>query len=97
MDFYSANVIFFVAVNAGLSYRQYKQQDGKSKIHKEAANGGSVESVAASDAANWHFKMKFLPVYLLVFGADWLQVCATKSTVTSLRLTDKGTLYLHYV
>ncbi|RDW78494.1 hypothetical protein BP5796_06346 [Coleophoma crateriformis] len=36
--------------------------------------GHSAESVAAAEAVNWHFKMKFLPVYLLVFGADWLQV-----------------------
>lgn len=75
MDFYSAQVLFFVTINAGLSYRQYKQPDGRSKTSKEMAGGNSAESIAAAKAVNWHFKIKFLPVYLLVFGADWLQVC----------------------
>jgi hypothetical protein len=30
--------------------------------------------VIAAKAMNWQFKLRFLPVYLLVFGADWLQV-----------------------
>lgn len=73
MDFYSANVVVFVVVNAALSFRQWRQ-DGRAGMHKEMAGGEGHESILAAEAVNRQFKKRFLPVYLLVFGADWLQV-----------------------
>ncbi|KAL3418756.1 major facilitator superfamily domain containing protein 5 [Phlyctema vagabunda] len=72
MDFYSANVVAFVALNAVLSYRQYKKS-GNVIQTKEMAGGVGTESMLAAQAVNSQFKKRFLPVYLLVFGADWLQ------------------------
>ena len=76
MDFYSTNVVVFVALNTALSYRQWRQQDGENG-KKVAGEGepGEAGAMVAAQAVNKQFKRRFLPVYLLVFGADWLQVC----------------------
>lgn len=74
MDFYSANVVALVALNAALSYRQWKQQNGRANRPKETTGGRGAESILAAEAVNMQFKKRFLPVYLLAFGADWLQV-----------------------
>lgn len=78
MDFYSKNVLVFVALNAALSYRQWKQQNGRA--NKVAAEG-KTEAIQDAEAMNMQFKKRFLPVFLLGFGADWLQVCHCQSTL----------------
>jgi hypothetical protein len=72
MDFYNANVVAFVALDVALSYRQWKQQNARAN---GMACGGEAEPILAAEAANKRLKRRFLPVYLLVCGADWLQVC----------------------
>jgi len=76
MEFYQSNVVALVALNLCLAYRQYRQ-DRKTKTSRDMA-GRTEAEVAAAAALNSKFKRKFLPVYLLVFGADWLQVCLSR-------------------
>ena len=72
MEFYPANFAVFALINVLLAYREYKQEavvepdkDAKEKVQ----NNDSKELLKA-------FKWRFLPIYLLVNGADWLQVCS---------------------
>jgi len=74
VDFYAVNVVAFVTLNAWLSYLQWKQQTREARRSKEIAGGVRPDSSPARDASYTLLKKKFLPVYLLVFGADWLQV-----------------------
>jgi hypothetical protein len=78
MDFYSSNVLAFVAINAALLFRQWKQQNATTS--NKIAGEGDSGAVLAAQAVNWQFKRRFLPVYLLVFGADWLQVSNCNNT-----------------
>ena len=64
LDFYAVNVIALVTLNAGLSYFRWTQQ--KSRTINNANDSTDTKYPA--------FKNRFLAVYLLVFGADWLQV-----------------------
>ena len=73
MEFYRSNVVALGTLIACLSYRQYKQ-DGKANRSKELAGGYTEESRLTAEAINTQFKRRFFPVYLLVVGADWLQV-----------------------
>ena len=66
MDFYSANVVGLIALNVVLSYNQWKRQIVGASSSGEKSNAAGPEYK--------QFKWSFLPVYLLVFGADWLQV-----------------------
>jgi hypothetical protein len=72
MEFYQMNVIAFVLFNSFLAFLQHRS-NGKTKAGR-ALEDGNEASVIAAKAMNWQFKLRFLPVYLLVFGADWLQV-----------------------
>lgn len=91
------NVVGFVAVNAAVSYLQSKQQNEKANKSKEMAGGVGADSILAADAVTVQFKKRFLPVYLLVFGADWLQVCHYQATVTSILTDVTGALHISYV
>ena len=97
MDFYSVNVVAFVALNAALSYLQWKQQNGRANKSKEMTGGVGAESILAADAENMLFKKRFLPVYLLVFGADWLQVYHCQATVTCILTRSPGSLHIYHV
>jgi hypothetical protein len=79
MEFYQANAVALVALNLCLAYRQYRQ-DRQTKQSRKTAGGTDAAAVAA-EALNNKFKRKFLPVYLLVFGADWLQVYLSHGSV----------------
>lgn len=75
MDFYTLNVLALVTVNATLYYLHYKSRNERMNVTKQLAGGIGSESIFAADAVKKSFNKRFLPVYLLVFGADWLQVC----------------------
>jgi len=81
MDFYQSNVVALVALNLCLAYRQYRQ-DRKTKKSQNRAAGTGADSIVAPEAVTSQFKRKFLPVYLLVFSADWLQVYPSQSQNT---------------
>lgn len=74
MDFYSANFLFFLVVNAVLSYIQWNQGHGLFGEWKDFGSVRKAESHQATNTTVSDFKKKFLLVYLLVFAADWLQV-----------------------
>jgi hypothetical protein len=97
MDFYSVNVVALGALNAALSYLQWKKQDGRAIRSKEMAGGVGAESILAANAVNTHFKKRFLPVYLLVFGADWLQVRHCQATGTCILTRGQGSLHIYHV
>ena len=69
MDFYKGNLAAFALLNAVLAFREYRQvvplleKDDDSKLEAE----GTREALKK-------FKWNFIPIYLLVNGADWLQV-----------------------
>jgi hypothetical protein len=72
MNFYQSNFAAFVLLNVVLAYREYKQ-GGEGKLdEKETSPRKQVES--NDKEALKRFKWRFLPIYLLVNGADWLQV-----------------------
>jgi hypothetical protein len=80
MAFYEYNLLIFVVVNAGLAYLQHRR-DGKAAAARSQGQDGEAAraTITAGEAVIWQFKKKFLPVYLLAFGADWLQVCCPPS------------------
>lgn len=84
MDFYQINLIAFVLLNGSMVYRQYKQ-DKRAELtekiqefdaeHDSASEDGAtakVDIVSATSSAK-QFTNIFFPVYVLVWGADWLQ------------------------
>lgn len=73
MGFYDYNLLVFVAAIAAVGYYQYKR-DVASSHSREVDGELGKEAVVAARVVNWQFKKRFLPVYLLVNGADWLQV-----------------------
>ncbi|TVY82671.1 Molybdate-anion transporter [Lachnellula suecica] len=77
MSFYTYNVVAFVLINASIAYLQ-RRRDGKTAIARTQNSVQDGESgraaLTAEEAVIWQFKKKFMPVYLLAFGADWLQV-----------------------
>ena len=89
MDFYSVNVVAFVALNAALSYLQWRRQKSGASLSQEKAGGVGTEYA--------QFKSRFLPVYLLVFGADWLQVCQHQASLAYIVTHSPGTLHIHHV
>lgn len=76
MAFYEYNIAFFVVVNAGIAYLQHKR-DGKAARARSEGQDAEAQKAArtAGDVVISQFKWDFLPVYLLAFGSDWLQVC----------------------
>ncbi|KAH6665715.1 hypothetical protein B0J14DRAFT_660414 [Halenospora varia] len=69
MQFYQTNFAVFAVINALLTYREYRQVEVV-PFEKDAR-----KLVQAHDhkAELKRFKRRFLPIYLLVNGADWLQ------------------------
>jgi hypothetical protein len=76
MGFYDYNLFVFVVLIAGFGYSQYKRDVVSSRNRENDSEEGKNARIA-SKAVNWQFKKRFLPVYLLVNGADWLQVKST--------------------
>ncbi|KAL8784074.1 MAG: hypothetical protein Q9213_004201 [Squamulea squamosa] len=84
MDFYQINLVAFVLLNGSMVYRQYKQDkraELSEKIQEFDAEHDStgedratakVDIVTAASSAK-QFTNIFFPVYVLVWGADWLQ------------------------
>ncbi|RDL38672.1 MFS general substrate transporter [Venustampulla echinocandica] len=70
MDFYLWNFAVLALLNVLLAYREYRVK----KTSQPQLNDAKRQ-VAANDAKEnlKSFKWRFLPVYLLVNGADWLQ------------------------
>ncbi|CAG8961757.1 hypothetical protein HYFRA_00006300 [Hymenoscyphus fraxineus] len=71
MEFYLLNLAIFVVLNALLAYREWRQKEDV-ETEKES---DARKLVASNDtkALLKVFKWKFVPIYLLVNGADWLQ------------------------
>ena len=71
MDFYKGNFAVFALVNAGLAYRDYRQVEPLVEVKDDDDSKSEAEGVKAVLSK---FKWNFIPIYLLVNGADWLQV-----------------------
>jgi hypothetical protein len=72
MEFYQANFAAFALLNILLAYREYRQEEVTS-VEDEKDARKRVESNDNKELLKV-FKWRFLPIYLLVNGADWLQV-----------------------
>jgi len=72
MEFYQANFAAFALLNILLAYREYRQGD-VAVIDDEKDPRKIVQSNDSKELLKL-FKWRFLPIYLLVNGADWLQV-----------------------
>lgn len=97
MGFYDYNLVGFVLLISAVGYYQWRRNAAISRS-RDAEGGASEESTLLARDVNWQFKRRFLPVYLLVMGADWLQVrrmCFCY--LADYRLIGKGTLYIHDV
>jgi hypothetical protein len=66
MEFYQGNFAAFVLLNILLAYREYRQEP--------ATDAGKTSHDEATKIVVNKFKWNFIPIYLLVNGADWLQV-----------------------
>ena len=85
MDFfYQLNLAAFVLVNGSMVYRQYRQDkraEFSEKIQDSDAENDTADegrstsksSTVASTSLAKQFTNIFFPVYVLVWGADWLQ------------------------
>jgi MFS transporter, MFS domain-containing protein family, molybdate-anion transporter len=71
MDFYKGNFAAFAILNAVLAFREYRQVEARQEKDEE-----SKEEAEGKLAVLNKFKWNFIPIYLLVNGADWLQVRA---------------------
>lgn len=70
MDFYKSNLTVFALLNAFLAFREYRQVEQIPEIKDDEAK---LEAEDTRVVLN-QFKWNFIPIYLLVNGADWLQV-----------------------
>jgi hypothetical protein len=70
MDFYKSNFTVFALLNALLAFREYRQVEPLQEIKDDDTK---LEAEGARIVLN-KFKWNFIPIYLLVNGADWLQV-----------------------
>jgi hypothetical protein len=69
MDFYKGNFAAFALLNAVLAFREYRQVDARQEKDDESKAEAEGKRVVLDK-----FKWNFIPIYLLVNGADWLQV-----------------------
>ncbi|MAD82721.1 MAG: hypothetical protein CL912_07150 [Deltaproteobacteria bacterium] len=69
MDFYTTNLFAFVAVNTLFLILNWRRSH---RNHQDDVP--KKDDLQSSEGALDQLKIKFLPVYLLVNGADWLQV-----------------------
>jgi len=69
MDFYKGNFAVFALLNAGLAFREYRQVETRQEKDDESGLEAEGKAVVLNK-----FKWNFIPIYLLVNGADWLQV-----------------------
>jgi hypothetical protein len=69
MDFYKGNFVVFALLNAGLAFREYRQVETRQGKDDESGLETEEKAVVLNK-----FKWNFIPIYLLVNGADWLQV-----------------------
>jgi hypothetical protein len=90
MAVYDYFLVCFVATNLCLFFWQHNQV-----ARNQDLNGKSSEAVVAATAAKWQFKKRFLPVYLLVFGADWLQVCLSQLRENDIPDCRAGSIHLY--
>jgi hypothetical protein len=74
MSFYDYNLFAFVCLISVVGYYQYNREAASSRSREDDDGESGKEASATAKAVNWQFKKRFLPVYLLVYGADWLQV-----------------------
>jgi MFS transporter, MFS domain-containing protein family, molybdate-anion transporter len=90
MEFYHANFASFALINVLLAYSEYRQD--VLVEHEE----GAKEKVHINDSKELlkAFKWQFLPIYLLVNGADWLQVCSLFHVIETFCLIMIGTIHL---
>lgn len=80
MDLYRTTFAVLVVASVGLAYSQYQRD-------KEALKDAKAGSVELNNAAT-SFKWKFIPVYLLVMGSDWLQAIRTPRKTRYCGYTD---------
>ena len=71
MDFYKGNFAAFALLNAVLAFIEYRHVEAKQEKNEDEA---TLLDVEGSRVALDKFKWNFIPIYLLVNGADWLQV-----------------------
>ena len=74
MASYDFSLFGFVVINSSAFFWQRRQNDQAAK-REDLECVSSRISLLAARAAKWQLKAQFFPVYLLVLGADWLQVC----------------------
>ncbi|KAL8974909.1 MAG: hypothetical protein Q9197_000849 [Variospora fuerteventurae] len=84
MDFYQINLVAFVLLNGSMVYRQYRQDkraelsekiqelDAENDTESDQEHVAKVDRAPAMSSAK-QFANIFFPVYVLVWGADWLQ------------------------
>lgn len=79
MDLYHATLAVLLFTNAVFFWRSYR----KGPVARDApsANDEKTQSPRTEqhESIVRAFKWRFLPVYGLVSGADWLQVCCSTS------------------
>ena len=91
MHFYQGNFLCFALVNAFLGYREYNHAAiNPAPKQKSPAEGFERER---EQARLKQFKRNFIPIFLAVNGADWLQV-SWESKFRSGLLILAGTVYL---
>lgn len=73
MAFYESNLVILVIVNAFLLYKQRQQHKAPSTLI-ETKDQLEAENEKIGDGRVTKFKRQFYPAYILVVGADWLQV-----------------------
>jgi hypothetical protein len=74
MDFYKGNFAAFALLNAVLAFVEYRQVEARQEKDDEARLEAEEMRVVLDK-----FKWNFIPIYLLVNGADWLQVSIVRS------------------
>ena len=74
MDFYKGNFAAFALLNAVLAFVEYRQVEARQEKDNEAKLDAEEMRVLLDK-----FKWNFIPIYLLVNGADWLQVSIVRS------------------
>lgn len=97
MDAYQISFAGLIASNVVLGAWQYRRQNKSTNREIDSEKDGAISEKKTDERAISHFRWEFMPVYLLVVGADWLQVQQPNNIKLWMLTIKAGTIHLYAI
>jgi hypothetical protein len=95
MDVYQVTFVVLVLGSGYVAYHHHKDDIWSQESSGE--EGRAQTKNPKIEASATQFKKVFIPVYMLVMGSDWLQVCDRPPPLSNKQLTNVGPFHIHVV